>query len=378
MSEPVVVEALRTPVGKRGGGLDGVHPAALLAAPLQAVLSRAGVEPNDVELLIGGCVTTANEQSSNITRNAWLGAGLPAHVGAVTVDCACGSGQQANAMLSAQIAAGMIGIGIGCGVESMSTVALHANKPAGLHTPRPPAWPWDMPTQYVSAERIAERRGLTRADLDEFGLISQQRAAAAWREGRFDREVIAVPGPDGAAPVTRDEGLRETSREALAGLRPLAEDALHTAGTSSQLSDGAAAVLWMDRALAEARGLRPRARLRAHVLVGSDPYYLLDGPVEATAAVLDKAGLSLSDIDIFEVNEAFASVPLSWLRATGADPDRLNVNGGAIALGHPVGSTGSRLIVTALHELERRGGRYALITMCAGGALATGTILELL
>ncbi|GAA1870117.1 steroid 3-ketoacyl-CoA thiolase [Asanoa iriomotensis] len=378
MSEPVVVEALRTPIGKRGGGLGGVHPAALLAAPLQAVLNRAAVEPEDVELLIGGCVTTANEQSSNVTRNAWLGAGLPPHVGAVTVDCACGSGQQANAMMSAQIAAGMIGIGIGCGVESMSTVALHANKPAGLHTPRPPDWPWDMPTQYVAAERIAERRGLTRADLDAFGLISQRRAEEAWREGRFEREVIAVPGPDGAAPVTRDEGLRETSREALAGLRPLGEDALHTAGTSSQLSDGAAAVLWMDRALAESRGLRARARLRAHVLVGADPYYLLDGPVEATAAVLDKAGLRLSDIDIFEVNEAFAAVPLSWLRATGADPDRLNVNGGAIALGHPVGSTGSRLIVTALHELERRGGRYALITMCAGGALATGTILELL
>ncbi|MER7006778.1 steroid 3-ketoacyl-CoA thiolase [Dactylosporangium sp. NPDC000555] len=378
MNEPVIVEALRTPIGKRGAGLAGVHPADLLAAPLRAVLSGAGVDPGDVGQLIGGCVTTANEQSSNVTRNAWLGAGLPAHVAAVTVDCACGSGQQANAMVSALIAAGMIEIGIGCGVESMSTVPLHSNKPAGLQTPRPPGWPWDMPTQYGAAERIADRRGLTREDLDAFGLRSQRLARRAWDEGRYDREVIPVPDPAGGAPVTRDEGLRETSREALAGLRPLAEDARHTAGTSSQLSDGAAAVLWMDRAAAEARDLRPRARLLAHVLVGTDPYFLLDGPVEATAAVLDKAGLSLSDIDIFEVNEAFAAVPLSWLRATGADPERLNVNGGAIALGHPVGSTGSRLIVSALHELERRGGRYALITMCAGGALATGTILELL
>lgn len=377
MSEPVVVEALRTPIGRRGGGLAGTHPADLLAVPLRAVLDRAGVEPDDVEQLVGGCVTTANEQSGNVTRNAWLGAGLPWHVGATTVDCACGSGQQANAMLAAMISGGVIGIGIGCGVESMSTVALHSNKPAGVDTPRPPGWPWDTPSQYGAAERIAERRGLTRDELDAFGAVSQERARRAWDEGRYDREVVGVPGADGTA-ITRDEGLRVTSAEALRGLRPLAPGALHTAGTSSQLSDGAAALLWMDRGVAEARGLRPRARIRAHVLVGSDPYYLLDGPVEATGAVLDKAGLALEDIDLFEVNEAFAAVPLSWLRATKADPELLNVNGGAIALGHPVGSTGSRLLVSALHELERRGGRRALVTMCAGGALATGTILELL
>lgn len=385
MPEPVIIEAVRTPIGRRGGWLAGLHPADLLAAPIRGVLERTEVDPADVHQLVGGCVTTANEQAGNVTRNAWLGQGFPYHVGATTVDCACGSGQQANGLVEGLVAAGTIDIGIACGVESMSTIPLHANKPKGIETPRPPGFAWDMPTQYGAAERIAKRRGLTRADLDEFGLRSQERAARAWAEGRFDREVVPVSAPvvdgDGrptgeVREVARDQGLRDTSIEALAGLAPVAADSLHTAATASQLSDGAAAVLWMDRAVAERRGLRPRARFVAHVLVGSDPYYLLDGPVEATEAVLARAGLTLDDIDVVEVNEAFASVPLSWLRATGGDPDRTNANGGAIALGHPVGSTGSRLVVTALHELERRDGRYALILMCAGGALATGSVLE--
>jgi len=385
MPEPVIIDAVRTPIGRRGGDLAGLHPADLLAAPVRAVLERTGVEPGDVEQLVGGCVTTANEQAGNVTRNAWLGQGFPHHVGATTVDCACGSGQQANGLVGGLIAADTIRIGIACGVESMSTVALHANKPKGIEVIRPPGYPADVPTQYVAADRIAERRGITRAELDDLGLRSQQRAARAWAEGRFDREVVPVTAPvldaDGAPTgetrtVTRDQGLRDTSAAALAGLAPLAEGSLHTAGTSSQLSDGAAAVLWMDRAEADRRGLRPRGRFVAHVLVGAEPRYLLDGPVDATPAVLAKAGLRLDDLDVVEVNEAFASVPLSWLRTVGGDPDRLNVNGGAIALGHPVGSTGSRLVATALHELERTGGRYALLLMCAGGALATGSVLE--
>lgn len=385
MQEPVIVEAARTPIGRRGRGLAGLHPADLLAAPLRAVLERTQVDPGDVEQLVGGCVTTVNEQAGNVTRNAWLGQGYPYHVGATTVDCACGSGQQANGIIAGLVSGDTIKIGIACGVESMSTIGLHANKPKGIDVIKPPGYPADVPTQFVAADRIAERRNLTRAELDHMGLISQERAARAWAEGRFDREIVPVEAPviddegrptDESQVVERDEGLRDTSIEVLAGLRPLAEGSLHTAGTASQISDGAAAVLWMDREEAVRRGLRPRGRFVAHVLVGAEPRYLLDGPIDATRAVLKKAGLQLDEMDLIEINEAFASVPLSWLKTMGGDPERMNVNGGAIALGHPVGSTGSRLVVTALHELERTGGRYALLLMCAGGALATGSVLE--
>jgi acetyl-CoA C-acetyltransferase len=250
----------------------------------------------------------------------------------------------------------------------------------------PPDWPWDSPqTQFEAAERIAKNRGITREDVDAFGLASQQKAARAWAEGRFDREVAPLDAPvldDQGQPtgelrrVERDEGLRKTSMKALGGLKPVLEGGTHTAGNSSQISDGAAAVLWASEARARSLGLRPRARIRAQVLIGSDPYYLLDGPIEATRTVLEKAGMTLQDIDLFEVNEAFASVVLSWARVHDPDLDRLNVNGGAIALGHPVGATGSRLITTALHELERTNKQTALISMCCGGALATGTVLE--
>jgi acetyl-CoA C-acetyltransferase len=237
-----------------------------------------------------------------------------------------------------------------------------------------------MPNQYVAAERIAKRRGLTREDTDAFGLRSQELAAAAWAAGRFDREVVPVkaPAPDdgGTRVVERDEGLRETSMAALARLKPVIEDGLHTAGTSSQISDGAAAVLLADADRARDLGLRPRARILAQCLIGDEPYYHLDGPVAATRRVLASAGMTIADIDLFEVNEAFASVVLSWMSVLGPDPDRVNVNGGAIALGHPVGSTGARLLTTALHELERRDATTALITMCAGGAMATATIIE--
>jgi acetyl-CoA C-acetyltransferase len=270
----------------------------------------------------------------------------------------------------------------------MSRVPLRAAVLGGgadIGTPRPATWNIDLPNQYVGAERIAARRGLTREQTDAFGLRSQTLARAAWAQGRFDREVVPVKAPvldaEGRPTgetrvVDRDEGLRETSMEALARLRPVVEGGLHTAGTSSQISDGAAAVLLADAQRARSLGLRPRARILAQCLVGAETYYHLDGPVQATERVLARSGMRIGDIDLFEVNEAFASVVLSWLSVHRPDPDRVNVNGGAIALGHPVGSTGARLLTTALHELERRDATTALITMCAGGAMSTATIIE--
>jgi acetyl-CoA C-acetyltransferase len=374
MGTPVIVAAARTPIGRRRGVLSGVHAAELLGVALRGVLDRAGLAPDLVEQVIGGCVTQAGEQSNNITRTAWLHAGLPEATGATTVDCQCGSAQQATHLVAGLIATGAIDVGIACGVEAMSRVPLRANIGDGAGMPRPDSWDIDLPNQYQAAERIAARRGLTRRDTDQFGLRSQQRAAAAWAEGRFDREVLPVPVEGGA--VTRDQGLRETSLDALAGLKPVLEDGLHTAGSSSQISDGAAAVLLMDSDRARELGLRPRAKILAQCLVGAEPYYHLDGPVRATERVLERTGMKIGDLDLFEVNEAFASVVLSWAAAHEPDPERVNVNGGAIALGHPVGSTGTRLITTALHELERRDASTALVTMCAGGALSTGTILE--
>jgi len=382
MNEPVIVGAVRTPIGKRNGALSGLHAAELLGSALVEVVKRAGIEPSDVGQVVGGCVTQAGEQACNVTRNAWLGIGLPYEVAATTVDAQCGSSQQANHLVAGLIAAEAIDVGIGCGVEAMSRVGLGSNVINGPGYFEPPGWQWDTPNQFQAAERIAAKRGITRADVDAFGLSSQQKAAVAWAEGRFDREIAPVeaPAPGGAeaerAVVVRDQGLRDTTIEGLAKLKPVLDDGMHTAGNSSQISDGAAAVLWMRRDKAEALGLKPRARIVAQTVVGSDPYFLLDGPVDATRDVLAKAGMKLSDIDIVEINEAFASVVLSWASVHSPDMDRVNVNGGAIALGHPVGATGSRLITTALHELERRDGQFALVTMCCGGALGTGTIIE--
>jgi acetyl-CoA C-acetyltransferase len=274
-------------------------------------------------------------------------------------------------VIAGLIAADAIGIGIGCGVEAMSRVPLGSNRGVDVGEPRPSSWDIDMPNQFVAAERIAVRRGLSRADVDAFGLRSQELAQVAWASGRFDREV--VPFPD---VLSRDQGLRTTSLGALAKLNPVIEGGVHTAGTSSQISDGAAAVLLMSADRAASLGVRPRARILAQCLIGDEPYYHLDGPIAATARVLDRAGMSMADIDLFEVNEAFASVVLSWMSVHKPDPDRVNVNGGAIAIGHPVGSTGARLLTTALHELERRDASTALITMCAGGAMSTATIIE--
>ncbi|HET9896616.1 MAG TPA: steroid 3-ketoacyl-CoA thiolase [Streptosporangiaceae bacterium] len=386
MGNAVIVEAVRTPIGKRNGSLSGLHAAEILGFAQRGLLERASVDPALVEQVAGGCVTQAGEQSGNITRTAWLHAGLPQQAGCQTLDAQCGSAQQAVHLIAGLIAAGAIDVGIGCGVEAMSRVPLGTAAMAGGSSPRPASWAIDMPNQFSAAERIAARRGLTRADLDAFGLASQQKAALAWTRGHFDREVLAIKapvlsGPDRepageTATVDRDQGLRETTAAGLAKLKPVLDGGLHTAGTSSQISDGAAAVLLADSARALELGLRPRARIVAQALIGDDPYYHLDGPVAATERVLRRSGMAISDIDLFEVNEAFASVVLSWMSVHKPDPDRVNVNGGAIALGHPVGSTGSRLLTTALHELERRDATTALISMCAGGAMATATIIE--
>ncbi|MCW2889073.1 MAG: acetyl-CoA C-acetyltransferase [Streptosporangiaceae bacterium] len=384
MGSPVIVEAVRTPQGKRGGWLAGLKPQAVLAHAQAALVERSGIDPIEVEQVFAGCVTQAGEQGGHVGRYAWLYAGLPWQTGVTTIDAQCGSAQQAVHLAAAMIAQDVVGAAIGCGVEVMSRAPLGSNVlPAN---PRPDDWSIDMPNQFEAAERIATRRGLTRADLDAFGARSQHLAAKAWADGRFDREIAPVEAPilDGEGTptgetrvVTRDQGLRETTVEKLAGLRPvLGEQARHTAGNSSQISDGAAGVLLMSREKAERYGLRPRARIVAQALVGSEPYYHLDGPVQATERIFATSGMTMNDIDLVEINEAFASVVLSWASVHGPDMDKVNVNGGAIALGHPVGATGARLITSALHELERRDASTALITMCCGGALSTATIIE--
>ncbi len=384
MAQPVIVEAVRSPIGKRNGWLSGFHAAELLGNVQVELVKRSGVDPGEIEQIVGGCVTQAGEQASNVTRTAWLSQSLPYEVAATTVDCQCGSAQQANHFVANLISAGAIETGIGCGVEAMSRVGLGANAFNGPGRSRPEDFPWDMPDQFGAAERIAKKYGITRDDVDWLGFESQRKGARAVAEGRFDREiapleapVVGADGPTGErALISKDQGLRETTREGLAGLKPVQPDGIHTAGNSSQISDGAAAVLWMSERRAKEAGLRPRARIVAQTLVGSDPYYHLDGPIAATTSVLSKAGMTMADIDLFEVNEAFASVVLAWGKVHDVDWEKVNVNGGAIALGHPVGSTGSRLITTALHELERSDSSLALVSMCCGGALATGTIIE--
>ncbi|HUU36282.1 MAG TPA: steroid 3-ketoacyl-CoA thiolase [Vicinamibacterales bacterium] len=389
MRESVIVEALRTPIarGKMGRGeLSGIHPAELLAKVQFGLCERAGIDPAEVEQVVGGCVTQAGEQSNNIARHAWLSAGKGYHTGGTTVDTQCGSGQQANHIINAFVKGGSIDCGIGCGIEVMSHVGLGSNVINGPGYFQTPNWPWDAsPDQFTAAERIAENRGITREDVDRLGLVSQQKAAAARDAGHFDREILPVEAPvlgDDMKPtgetrrIDRDQGIRESTLEGLAALKAVREGGIHTAGNSSQISDGAAGVLWMTAEKAKALGLKPRARVIQDVVVGTDPYYLLDGPVDATREILRKTGMKLGDIDLYEINEAFAAVVLSWAKVFDVDMDKVNVNGGAIALGHPVGATGSRLLVTALHELERRDASTAYVTMCCGSSVGTGTIIE--
>ena len=389
MADPVIVEAVRTPIGKRGGSLSGVIAPKLLAVVQQEVIRRAEVEPSEVDQLVGGCVTQGGQQASNVTRNAWLTSGVDYSPAATTIDCQCGSGAQANTFTQGLIATGGANIAIGCGVEQMSQVPLGtAARGGGGYYKDAETWPWDDPPngQFGAAQRVAERRGITRDQLDEVGASSQKKAAIAWEEGRFDQEVVPVlDAPiidrDGqltgeAFDVRKDQGLRETTKESLAKLNPVIEGELHTAGTSSQISDGAAAVLLMERQIALDRGIKPRAEITYHTMVGSDPYYLLDGPVDATQKMLDQTKYAIGDFDLFECNEAFASVMLSWAQVHEVPLEKVNVNGGAIALGHPVGCTGSRLITTLLHELERQDKELGFITMCQGGSLGIAIVLE--
>jgi acetyl-CoA C-acetyltransferase len=382
-----IIEAVRTPLGRRNGGLAGVHPAELLAAVQRAAVERSGIDPARVGQVVAGCVSQTGEQTFNIGRTAWLTAGLPIEVAATTVDSQCGSSQQATNLAAALIAAGVVDVALACGVESMSRVPLGVAASQGPGRPLPKRYfeQFEFTTQFEAAERIAEKWGITRDECDRFGLRSQQRAQAAWAEGRFEREVLPIDAPDleDGEPtgtthrVERDEGLRETSLEALAALKPVArEDGVHTAGSSSQITDGAAAVLLASSAAVDELGLRPRARFVDQCLVGVDPVLMLTGPIDATHRMLGRTGLSMGDFDTVEINEAFASVVVAWERELHPDDTRVNPNGGAIALGHPVGATGARLVTTALHELERNDGRYALVTMCCGGGLGTGTVLE--
>ena len=385
MGTPVIVEAVRTPLGKRRGWLAALHPAEMLGVVQVEVLKRPGVDPNLVDQVIGGCVTQAGEQSNNMVRRAWMHAGLPRQVASTVIDAQCSSSQQAAHFVNAMIIGDAITAGVACGIESMSRIPLGGNVPKGLGDPRPPGWDIDLPNQFEGADRIARDRGFTREQVDEFGLSSQLKARAAVDERRFDREIVPVEAPvlDEAGALTgetrvvdADQGLRETTLEGLAALDPVLDGGTHTAGTSSQISDGASALLMMDADLAGALGLKPRARIVASCLVGADPYYHLDGPVQATERLLADTGMTIGDIDICEVNEAFAAVVMSWASVHAVPDDKVNVNGGAIALGHPVGATGARLLTTALHELERRDATTALVSMCAGGAQASGTILE--
>jgi acetyl-CoA C-acetyltransferase len=389
MPEAVIIEAVRTPIARGKtivGELSGVHAAELLAMSYRGLIEKSGLDYEDIEQVISGCVTQAGEQSNNIARNAWLSMGKNYSTGATTVDTQCGSAQAANHMISAMVTSGQINIGIAGGVEAMSRVGLGANAYNGPGFFQTADWPWDStPDQFSSVERIVKKRGLTRQDTDALACESQRRAKVAWEEGRFDREVLTVQAPilgeDGAPTgemrtVSRDQGLRDTTMEALAALNPVIEGGIHTPGSASQISDGSAAVLWMSAEEARARGLKPRARIITGVTTGTDPYYLLDGPVNATELLFKKTGMNLNDIDLVEINEAFAAVVLSWQRVFDADMSKVNVNGGAMALGHPVGSTGARLITTALHELERQDKTTALITMCCGASIGTGTIIE--
>ncbi|MFJ6789199.1 acetyl-CoA C-acetyltransferase [Streptomyces angustmyceticus] len=383
MPEAYIVEAVRTPVGRKGGGLSAVHPADLGAHVLTALMARSGADPAAVEDVVFGCLDAVGPQAGDIARTCWLAAGLPEEVPGVTVDRQCGSSQQALHFAAQAVLSGTQDLVVAGGVQNMSQVPIafasrQAAAPLGL-TDGPFAgsegWRARYGTapvnQFHGAELIADRWGISRADMEEFALRSHRRAVRALDEGRFDRETVPF------GEVTADEGpRRNTSRERMAALAPVVEGGRLTAAVSSQVSDGAAALLLAsERAVAD-HGLTPRARIHHLSVRGEDPIRMLSAPIPATAYALKKTGMSLGDIDLVEINEAFAPVVLAWLKETGADPERVNVNGGAIALGHPLGATGARLMTTLLHELERTGGRFGLQTMCEGGGQANVTIIE--
>ena len=390
MNDVVIVEAVRSPVGRRNGGLSTSHSVDLLGTVQKALFERSGVDPSEVGQVVGGCVGQVGMQSMNVTRTAWLSAGLPLSAPATTVDAQCGSSQQATNLAYALVASGTVDVAVGCGVELMSRVGFGATTPKDPDSGRPINRNYfdhfEFTSQFEGSERIADQWGISRTDTDTFGVMSQERAARAWDEDRFGTQIIPVEvpaiGEDGeiseeTVMISKDEGLRETTMESLAALKPTGrKDGVHTAGTSSQISDGAGALLLMTSKKAAELGVTPLARIIDTCLVGSDPELMLTGPIGATQKLLEENGMTIDDIDVVEINEAFASVVLAWEKELSPDMDRVNPNGGAIALGHPLGGTGSILATKAVHELHRSGGEHALVTMCCGGGLGTGTLIQ--
>jgi len=391
MREVVIVEAGRSPIGKKNGTLSGAHPTELLGQVLMTVLDRAGVKSSEVGQVVGGCINKVGAQAMSVTRTAWLTGGGDPNVACSTVDSQCGSSQYAVNLATSLISSGAEDVVIACGVENMSLLPIGSDAVAGVQAgfgkpiSRKYRDHFEFTSQFEGAERIATKYGITRQDTDRFGLESQVRAARAIAEGRFDKQLIPVDAPvieagkrtEAVRKFTKDEIPRNTSLEALAGLKPVARpDGIHTAGTSSQVADGASAILMMTAEKARELGLKARARVVETCLVGCDPVLMLEGPIPATRKLLTKHGLKIDDIDVFEINEAFASVVLSWAKTLEPDMARVNPNGGAIALGHPLGATGCGLVTKALNELERTDKKVGLITMCCGGGLGTGTLIE--
>jgi acetyl-CoA C-acetyltransferase len=389
MREVVIVEAIRSPLGKRNGALAAMHSIDLLGHVQSEVIRRTGIDPKEIGQVIGGCVGQVGMQTMNVTRNAWLSQGLPIEVAATTVDTQCGSSQQATNLAYALIASGVVDAAMGCGVELMSRV------PMGATVPKEPSFGapinknyWahhEMTSQFDGAERIAKKWGITREETDAFGLRSQELAAAAWEADAFASQIAPINAPIGFEDgkptkethrVDRDGGLRATTLDALAGLKTNMPDGVHSAGSSSQISDGAGAVLMMTREKANELGLPVKATLVDSCLIGSDPVLMLTGPIGATRQLLQKNNMTIGDIDVTEINEAFASVVLAWEQELKPDMATVNPNGGAIALGHPLGGTGAILLTKAVHELERADKEHAIVTMCCGGGLGTGTLIR--
>lgn len=390
MREVVIVEAARTPLGKRKGQMAAAHSIDMLGAVQKAVIDRAGIDAKEVGQVVGGCVGQVGMQTMNVARNAWLAQGLPIETPATTVDTQCGSSQQATNLAYALVASGVVDVAMGCGVEAMTQI------PMGSTIPREPSagapvnknyWAHhEFTSQFEGAERIAKKYGITREDTDAFGKRSQDLAKAAWEAGAFDSQIVPFEAPLGFGEngkptaetqlVTRDGGLRETTLEGLAQLKTNTPDGVHTAGSSSQITDGAGAVLLMTRERAQELGATPMATIVDTCLVGCDPVLMLEGPIPATQKLLKDTGLTMKDIGVSEINEAFASVVLAWAKELQPDMDTVNPNGGAIALGHPLGGTGSILLTKAVHELQRSGKEHALVSMCCGGGIGTGTIIR--
>ncbi len=385
----VIVDAVRSPVGRRNGELSSGHAMNVLGDVQKALFERTGMDPAEVGQVVGGCVDQVGMQTMNVARGAWLAAGLPLEVPATTVDAQCGSSQQATNLAYSLVKSGVVDAAVACGVELMSRVPMGSTtkvKEYGRPVNKRYWEHYEFTSQFEGAERIAEKWDITRDDADAFGLRSQERGAKAWAEDAFATQIVPVTVPvldedgketDESITVTRDGGLRDTTLEGLAGLKPVArEDGVHTAGTSSQVSDGAGAVLMMTKEKADELGLTPMAEIVDVNLVGVDPVTMLEGPIDSTRKLLADNDLSIDDIDVFEINEAFASVVLAWAKELGPDMEKVNPNGGAIALGHPLGGTGTILLTKAVHELQRGDGDYGIVSMCCGGGLGTGTLIK--